>query len=70
MSSQNYRVDWLVPLSGSGGGRSSSASYRLDFTIGQVAAGRSASTNYKMGMGYWYGADNPFLIFLPILLRN
>jgi hypothetical protein len=70
MSSQNYRVDWLVPLSGSGGGRSGSASYALNFTIGQSAAGRSTSTGYKAVLGYWYGAGNPFLIFLPILLRN
>lgn len=70
MSSQNYRVDWLVPLSGSGGGRSASASYALNFTTGQSAAGRSASTNYNVGLGYWYGAGNSSFIYLPLLLRN
>jgi hypothetical protein len=70
MSSQNYRVDWLVPLSGGGGGRSGSASYALNFTIGQSATGFSTSTGYKVGLGYWYGAENPYLLYLPILLRN
>ena len=26
-SSENYRIDWMVPLSGSGGGQASSAHY-------------------------------------------
>jgi hypothetical protein len=70
MSSPNYRLDWFVPLSGGGGGRSSSTSYTVDFTVGQIAAGPSSSTGYEVGLGYWYGVGNPYNIFLPAASRN
>ena len=70
MSSANYRLDWYVQLSGGGGGSASSASYAVNFTTGQTAAGSSSSTNYAAGLGYWYGAGNQYAIFLPLVLRN
>lgn len=70
MSSTNYRLDWFVPLSGSGGGPSSSTSYAANFTIGQLAAGAASSTNYQAGLGYWSGAGGQYRIFLPIILKN
>ena len=46
MSSANYRLDWFVPLTGSGGA-ASSANYAANFTVGQTAIGGSTSTNYE-----------------------
>jgi hypothetical protein len=70
MLSTNYRLDWYVTLSGGGGGPSSSASYAANFTVGQVAAGASSSTNHEAGLGYWYGAGSQYNIYLPIVLKN
>ena len=55
MSSTNYALDWLVPLTGAGGGPGSSANYAADFTVGQVAIGAASSANYAAGLGYWHG---------------
>ena len=70
MSSANYRLDWYVQLSGGGGGPASSASYAVNFTTGQIAAGPSASANYGAGLGYWYGAATQYSIFLPLVLKT
>jgi hypothetical protein len=70
MSSANYRLDWFVPLSGGGGGKSNSTSYLVDFTIGQAAAGVASSSNYDVGLGYWYGIGNQPKLYLPVIIRN
>ncbi len=57
MSSTNYRLDWFTPLTGGGGGTSSSASYGADLTIGQTALGQSYSAGYGLCLGYWCQAE-------------
>ncbi len=68
MSSTNYRLDWSTALTG-GGGTASSTDYAINFTVGQSAIGASASTNYKAGLGYWYGAAGGYKIFLPLIMK-
>jgi hypothetical protein len=69
MSSTNYRLDWFTPLTSGGGGAASSTNYAVNLTVGQTAIGPSSSTNYQVGLGYWYGAAAQYKIFLPIVLR-
>jgi hypothetical protein len=68
MSSANYKLDWFT-ATGSGGGPVASAHYAANFTVGQTAIGASASTNYKVGLGYWYGAASGYRIYLPLILK-
>jgi len=70
ISSTNYRLDWFTPMTGGGGAPASSASYAVNFTVGQTAIGDSSSANYGVGLGYWYGAAAQFRIFLPVVLKN
>ncbi len=69
MSSTHYRLDWFTPLTTGGGGTASSAHYAVNLTIGQTVIGSSTGTNYKTGLGYWYGAGGASRIFLPIVLK-
>ena len=55
MSSTNYRLDWFVPLTGSGRRAARSANYAVNFTAGQTAIGAPASANYEGCLGYWCG---------------
>ncbi len=67
MASANYWLNWFTPLSGSGGGPSSSASYSANFTIGQTVTGRASSANYQATTGYWAGAGYFNSIFVPFI---
>jgi hypothetical protein len=67
MSSTNYRLDWLTPLTGGGGGTASSAQYAVNLTVGQAVVGNSASVNYQVGLGYWYGDFWGGRLFLPLI---
>ena len=69
MSSANYRLDWAT-FEGNGGGPTDSANYGLGFTVGQTVIGSSSSTNYGIGLGYWYGAGGSYSIYLPLVLKN
>jgi hypothetical protein len=69
MSSTNYKLDWFVPLTGSGGSEMGSANYKAYVTIGQTAIGASTSTNYRVGLGYWYGLLSGHRLHLPLILR-
>lgn len=70
MSSANYKLDWFTPMTGGGGGPSSSANYAVNFTVGQSVIGASSSANYQAGLGYWYGGAVEHRIYLPVILRN
>ena len=67
MSSANYRLDWLIPLSSGGGGEGHSAHYIANYSVGQTAIYESGSTNYTAKMGFW----QVFLRFLrlPLVLK-
>jgi hypothetical protein len=69
MSSVNYRLDWFVPLTGSGGA-ASSANYAVNFTVGQTAIGASTSANYGGCLGYWCGVVAQRRVYLPLVLRD
>jgi len=64
-----YRLDWLVPLTGGGGGPASSTNYKVNLTVGQTAIGASSSTNYKASLGYWYGIP-AYHFYLPLVLKK
>ena len=69
MSSANYKLDWFVPLTGSGGSEMSSTNYKAYVTIGQTAIGASASTNYGACLGYWCGQLPGGRLHLPLIMR-
>jgi hypothetical protein len=70
MSSSNYQIDWMVPLSGSGG-RASSTNYAAQLTIGQTATGTSTSPGFQAGWGFWHGIrQTVWELFLPLLQRR
>ncbi|MCP4541950.1 MAG: hypothetical protein GY832_32885 [Chloroflexi bacterium] len=70
MSSDNYRLDWFTPMTGSGGQGLSSANYAANFSVGQTAVGASSSANYEGCLGYWCRADTGHYIYLPLVLRD
>jgi hypothetical protein len=70
MSSTNYRLDWFTPLTGGGGGAASSASYAVNFTVGQSVVGASTSANYGGCLGYWCAGEVEHQVFLPLVLRD
>jgi hypothetical protein len=69
MSSTNYAMDWLVPLTGNGGGAASSAHYAANFTVGQTAINASTSANYGIGLGFWYGILPNYRVRLPLIIK-
>ncbi len=69
MSSAHFRLDWFVPLTGSGG-PASSAHFAMNFTVGQTALGASSSTHVQADLGYWYGVDAQRRIYLPLVLKS
>ena len=48
-----HALDWYA-IAG-GGGRSESAGYALDGTLGQALAGPATSAGYQLGAGFAYG---------------
>jgi hypothetical protein len=67
ISSPNYVIDWMVPLSG-GGGRASSATYAAHLTTGQTAIGTSGSASFRAGVGFWHGIRQTLWeLFFPLV---
>lgn len=48
-------IDWSSVNSGGTTG-ASSTNFKMGFSVGQSVAGSGASTSYKTGIGFWYGA--------------
>jgi len=69
MDSDNYRLDWFTPLTGSGGSANSDH-YAVNLTVGQSAIGASSGTNYEGCLGYWCGTAIEHRVYLPLVLRN
>jgi hypothetical protein len=74
MSSENYAIHWMVPLTG-GGGAAYSESYAVNLTIGQTAVGPASSSGYSSGLGYWFGIVQEWLgrswrLHVPLILRQ
>jgi len=69
MNSTNYSIDWLLPLTGSGGAQMTSTNYMMDATLGQTVTGAEASTFYSFHCGYWAFLGVPYTLFLPAIQR-
>jgi hypothetical protein len=68
MSSTNYALDWSA-VGEISGGASTSASYNLNATIGQMAANTSSiSTNYGLCTGFEC-VLNTLSLYLPLIRR-
>ena len=67
MESDNYAVNWMVPLTNGGGIKSASTNYSAHLTIGQTVAVGSSSANYTAGTGFWYGLYNESYIYIPLV---
>lgn len=53
----SYSIDWYS-INGGGTIDASSTNYKMGASIGQSVAGAATSTNYQMGIGFWYGAGS------------
>ena len=69
MQSENYRLDWYVPLSGVGIERMTSPGYAVDVTLGQIAGAKPSYPTMRLDLGYWPGAGNNYSDYLPVLRR-
>lgn len=70
MSSPSFQLNWLVPVSSSGGGTASSVTYTTNLTIGQTVIGSAASDSYEVGLGYWPGVQETHQLYLPIVVNQ
>jgi hypothetical protein len=50
-----FQIPW-TSINGGGDVSMSSTNYKAKVTTGQSVIGESQSTNYKMGIGFWYGS--------------
>ena len=69
MSSPIYNLDWLLPLTGSGGPPVSSPAYRMDATLGQTLTGPATGNLYTHYGGYWAFLGVPYTLFLPAVRK-
>ena len=53
MSSANYAITWIIPLTSGGGGEASSVNYQASYSIGQSVVGASSSASYATNLGFW-----------------
>lgn len=55
-NSANYMIDWYS-INAGGAVDAQSANYLMGASIAQSVAGSASSTNYQVGIGFWYGAS-------------
>ncbi len=67
MVSPGYRLDWLTPLAINAGGSIVSPSFRLDYSLGQVAVDRAASNSRRVFLGYWSNYAYLYHLLLPLI---
>ncbi len=64
-----YDLSWWT-VDG-GGGQSANGSYALGGTIAQPDAGPAPSSGgYALVGGFWSGAQTPYHLYLPLMLKN
>ncbi len=68
MASDHWRLDWFVPLAGSGA-PASSAHFAVNLTFGQAAAGVQASEHWQSCLGYWC-TPAEWDLFMPVMGKN
>jgi len=73
-ASSNYRIDWMVPITGgssspSSGPSSSSSSYTVELTVGQTVIGEATSTTMINTMGFWHEDLYRFKVYMPYLSK-
>ena len=69
MDSENYSIDWMVPLTGAGGRQVSSENYSLNLTVGQSVVGSAESASYQTRLGFWQDFLSIMKIYLPLVLK-
>jgi len=69
MSSANYALDWLIPLTNGGGGRAASDHYTAQYTVGQTAIGKANSTSYGARLGFWQNFVQSWRLWLPFTTK-
>jgi len=67
--SASYHLDWFTPLTSGGGGPANSTHYAANVTLGQTASNSSDGTTFKVGLGYWSGVLQSFLLQLPLISK-
>ena len=65
MSSANYEINW-DSLNSGGTDYSTSANFQMLDTLGEIATGRSSSTNFSMQAGYRQGITDPGILEFKI----
>jgi len=63
----NSNLSWTV--FGAGGGRSASASYSIEATLGQSFVGPSIGTTTNLAAGFWQTESAGYRVLLPIVLK-
>lgn len=68
MSSTHYRLEWFVPLTGTGGA-ATSTHYAIGYTVGQSVGGRFVGAETSACLGFWC-AEMTHRLFLPLVVKN
>lgn len=70
MSSTNYALDWMIPLTSGGGGRAVSDHHIVNYSVGQTTVGQAHSANFAVRMGFWQRFMRSMRLLLPIIIKQ